>query len=201
MKRWLLRICVFLILGAIVNVAVACNLEFLHDRSTAIGKSAVKSLGEGRYWRTSVDHSRWRDVVHSSIWSGFCRGCDYTIHPLKAVPSWCAPHLHSFEADPSSFRALDIVVLGWPERAIWRLQVPGGQYTAPQGALWPGFAINTVFYAVVLWLMFAAPFALRRRRRIRRGLCPKCAYDLRGSINATVCPECGAAAKARRVQS
>jgi len=52
--------------------------------------------------------------------------------------------------------------------------------------------VNTVFYAAVLWLLlFAAPFALRRWRGIRRGLCPKCAYDLRGSI-AQVCPECGA---------
>ena len=75
----------------------------------------------------------------------------------------------------------------------------------PTEFLWPGFAINTVFYAVILWLLFAAPFALRRRRRIKRGLCPKCAYDLRGSRRGphpnplpegegeTVCPECGAA--------
>jgi hypothetical protein len=27
--------------------------------------------------------------------------------------------------------------------------------------------------------------------RIKRGLCPKCAYDLRGSTDATACPECG----------
>ncbi len=56
-----------------------------------------------------------------------------------------------------------------------------------------GFAINTLFYAVILWLLFAAPFALRRRRRITRGLCSKCGYDLRGSpTQGNVCPECGA---------
>ena len=61
----------------------------------------------------------------------------------------------------------------------------------PLRPMWPGFAINTVFYAVGLWGLFTAPFALRRRRRIRRGLCPKCAYDLRGVESAHVCPECG----------
>ena len=66
----------------------------------------------------------------------------------------------------------------------------------PLRPIWPGFAINTVFYAFILWLLFAlggTPFALRRRRRIKRGLCPKCAYDLRGSAtDSTTCPECGA---------
>jgi hypothetical protein len=55
--------------------------------------------------------------------------------------------------------------------------------------LWPGFAINTIFYAAILWMLFAAPFALRRRRRIKRGLCPKCAYPV-GARD--VCTECGA---------
>ena len=63
----------------------------------------------------------------------------------------------------------------------------------PLRPIWPAFAINTVFYAVGLWGLFAAPFALRRRRRIRRGLCPKCAYDLRNRpTDSTTCPECGA---------
>src|SRR5262245_36915851 len=48
----------------------------------------------------------------------------------------------------------------------------------PLMPLWPGFAINTVFYAAILWLLFAFPFALRRRRRIKRGLCPACAYPV-----------------------
>jgi len=34
---------------------------------------------------------------------------------------------------------------------------------------------------------------VRRRRRIRRGLCPACGYDLRGTAAASSarCPECG----------
>ena len=55
--------------------------------------------------------------------------------------------------------------------------------------MWPGFAINTVFYAAILWLPFA-PFQLRRYLRRKRGLCIKCGYDLRGDF-AAGCPECG----------
>jgi hypothetical protein len=54
--------------------------------------------------------------------------------------------------------------------------------------LWPGFAINTIFYAAILWLLFAAPGFVRRRIRVRRGQCPACAYPVGSS---TVCTECG----------
>jgi predicted amidophosphoribosyltransferase len=49
-------------------------------------------------------------------------------------------------------------------------------------------AINTLFYAAILWLLFAAPFALLRWRRIKRGLCPACAYPV-GTRD--LCSECG----------
>ena len=58
----------------------------------------------------------------------------------------------------------------------------------PMRPIWPGFAINTIFYAAILWLLFFAPFLLRRRRRIKRGLCPKCAYPVGTNER---CPECG----------
>lgn len=35
--------------------------------------------------------------------------------------------------------------------------------------------------------------AIRRRRRARAGLCPRCGYDLRGSKASRRCPECGTA--------
>ena len=40
-----------------------------------------------------------------------------------------------------------------------------------------------------LWLLLGSPFTLRRFRRVRRGLCPKCAYRMG---EAAVCTECGA---------
>ena len=57
-----------------------------------------------------------------------------------------------------------------------------------------GFAINTIFYAAILWLLFFAPDAVRRTIRRRRGLCPACAYPIGTS---PVCTECGAVVEPR----
>src|SRR5436190_180033 len=64
----------------------------------------------------------------------------------------------------------------------------------PYFVLPSGFIFNTIFYAAILWLLFAAPFALRRRIRARRGQCPGCAYPIGTS---DVCTECGAAVSPR----
>jgi hypothetical protein len=60
----------------------------------------------------------------------------------------------------------------------------------PYHPIWAGFAGNTVFYAMILWLLIPGPFLLRRHIRRRRGRCVKCGYDLRGDL-AHGCPECG----------
>jgi hypothetical protein len=61
----------------------------------------------------------------------------------------------------------------------------------PYGPIWPGFAINTFFYAAILWMLFTVPGALRRRIRIKRGQCAACGYSLRENVSER-CPECGA---------
>ena len=61
--------------------------------------------------------------------------------------------------------------------------------------IWPGFAINTIFYAAILWLLAWGASVLRRFLRLRRGLCPKCAYPMGES---SVCTECGNALPRRR---
>lgn len=52
----------------------------------------------------------------------------------------------------------------------------------------PGLAVDSVLFGVLAWVAVFAPFRLRRAVRRRRGLCPYCAYDVRG---LDVCPECG----------
>jgi hypothetical protein len=78
----------------------------------------------------------------------------------------------------------------------------GYERWVPYKLLWPGFAINTMFYAAILWLLFAAPGIVRRRFRARRGQCPACAYPVGAS---DVCTECGrpvaANSKSPQVQS
>jgi hypothetical protein len=70
----------------------------------------------------------------------------------------------------------------------------GGSFSVclPLHPIWAGFAINTIFYASMLWLLFAYSCSLRRSNRVRRGQCPACAYPINhGTTN--VCSECGAA--------
>lgn len=60
----------------------------------------------------------------------------------------------------------------------------------PFEPLWPGFALNTVFYAVVVWALWSALLAVRGVIRQRRRRCVRCGYDLRGAVH-DACPECG----------
>jgi hypothetical protein len=80
----------------------------------------------------------------------------------------------------------------WREKSTSPL---GAHYRAP--IYWrlpvvpalPGFVVDVSFYAALSWLLFFAPFTLRRVVRARRGRCLKCGYDMRG---LDACPECGA---------
>jgi hypothetical protein len=74
----------------------------------------------------------------------------------------------------------------------------------PYRVIWPGFAINTVFYAAMLWLLWIArrtPGKIRRfiivRGRVSRGRCPACGYKIAPGTAAASpggpCSECGAA--------
>lgn len=108
--------------------------------------------------------------------------------------------------------------IGWPMRAFWccffwgdlpmgsgpvfadGLQFRQRNATAgttlsypmilPVHVLWPGFAVNTAFYAAIVWLLSLLPFTVRRLVRRKRGLCINCGYDLRGEFSSG-CPECG----------
>lgn len=62
----------------------------------------------------------------------------------------------------------------------------------PLWPAWPGLLGNTLTFAAA-WMMvlLLVPMFVRTWRR-RRGLCPACAYDLRGTPAGAPCPECGA---------
>lgn len=62
----------------------------------------------------------------------------------------------------------------------------------PLRPFWGKLALNTLFYAGVVWLLFFAPAIVRRARRVRQGLCPHCAYPVGVSER---CSECGAILK------
>ncbi len=181
-KRRAVLILLLLVGGAIVNVAVAWGCYYWIDptQGNLKSESMYHWPAPERWQETTVLRSVGRDRIRVDLWTYY--------GPWR------------FNEDPNAKAPTYELVLctdrsGFPAIAVERRfsgSAPVGRM--PLRALWPGFAINTVFYAVVLWMLFAAPFALRRRRRIKRGLCPKCAYPV--GTNA-VCTECGAAVTPR----
>ena len=99
------------------------------------------------------------------------------------------------------------IVHGWPLLAltsewpddrgvtVWALDF--GDEVLPLIPIWPGFAINMIFYATILWLLTLGPFTTRRMIRRQRGRCIKCGYDL-SHAEHEACPECGGAAQTVR---
>ncbi len=208
MKRRMTRVCVFLLLGAIVNVAVAWGFALRYSPNQMyLGGSMMTGIpSESPVWLSKELNLRFAVSVHSRIHS-------YTYPPVD----WQPPHWSIASAPPRDEaikRGTWVYeqACGWPvlsmlSRRLWDslvgeqvlLGVPVGERgplchrLLPVLPIWPGFAINTIFYAAILWggwLLFAAPGLVRRRRRIKRGLCPACAYPIGASAT---CTECGKA--------
>jgi len=103
---------------------------------------------------------------------------------VSAEAGWPRPALLGYSLrDSARNRHIGIGVSRWDHGSRTNLNLP----VVP---LWPGFAVDAVFYGApvaVAWRLFAS---LRRRPRVGRGWCASCGYDLRG-IETHACPECG----------
>ena len=182
MKRPLLIIGIFLLLGAVVNVAVvlACTAWAVYPCAEGTTETTVwpRPVPEG--WPTPFE-------THAGSAFGYTR-----VVCLSAV-SW-----ESEGGDRLQYQQI-LSRWGWPLRSLEMeerlvVDLEAGSLLSYQFArfrpLWPGLAVSTLFYAGLLWLLIPGPFALRRFLRVRRGLCPKCAYPMGESA---VCTECGGA--------
>jgi hypothetical protein len=209
LRRIITAVCVLLLLGAIVNVAVALVFATFADLDSAFPRTSTHSeVDKFLYlqWREQPGGRELR-IVHADGRLAKVTNLAIAIHPatpsLKvppaAIPSWVTRSWRCMRGE-DEFQRVILQAWGWPAFALGSRPDPGHtirlsgpvyprfQDNRRWQPLWPGFAINALFYAAVLWLLFAAPFALRRRRRIKRGLCPACAYPV-GASDA--CTECG----------
>ena len=193
-RRAMLLLLLLLIGGAIVNVAVAWGLPtFTKGWHASAATLNLRAIGRGveRYAMVypgepepasdragslarmdgrgqrdiNTERGRWFALQLEEGTSGHSRTMR-TGWPLLSLHGPLA-HPHISDGLPRTLRAL--------------------QAMRP---LWPGFLVNTLFYALLLWLIFFAPFAVRRALRRRRGACEKCAYPIGTS---PVCTECGTA--------
>ncbi len=204
MKRRLLTIAIFLLLGAVVNVVVAWGcililLPGLHDEyeRMLMGEQAARLVE----WPFTDGPTPDQCIAFEERRTGWSE---------KTV-DW-----GPVDDDPGILVSVSVLSAGWPAysllgRFLWELDTGRHEYALmvpdwarpstgrrrlveylPLRPMWPGFVMNTVFFATLLWL----PFALRRFLRVRRGLCPKCAYPMGES---SVCTECGGVLAKRAV--
>ncbi|MFI4881407.1 MAG: hypothetical protein ACIAQU_02355 [Phycisphaerales bacterium JB064] len=86
----------------------------------------------------------------------------------------------------------------WPTRPDWPATsgLTGhdslDRFALPLLPLWPGFLINTFFYALLLFIAWRTPILIRRTLRRRCGRCLGCGYNRDGLEPHAACPECGA---------
>jgi len=238
MKCRMQSLLLFVLLGAIVNIAVAwCIGACANIQEDDCEKAVFKQMPAGawvlcRVWRApdyhclSWEHISWHDPSHESpdfkfpSWSStasrqffidplppLAQPSAYSRFPLRRIElaagwpfhslrycltQWMGqPGTISFEFEPtySAFR------VGQPRFTMRGFECTRG--TFPLLPIWFGFAGNAIFYAALARMLFAIPVAIRRRRRIKRGLCPACAYPV-GS-NA-FCTECGKPVAPSRVE-
>ncbi len=240
MKRRLLIIAICLLLGAVVNVAVAWSCAIWSSLPPP-GRMRAPAPADQAWWQehawmgitsepillsmTEAFGSEYRLLTGARKDAGINVRVEFYDDGLVQALEYEYP---SSQSSPNPWDQALLAEAGWPLRSLagerWRaaarLQAvvralapapgrpPAGSEAvhvaailiqrstagriqhrlAPLRPLWPGFAINTLFYATILWLLIPGPFALRRFLRMRRGLCPKCAYPMGES---SVCTECG----------
>jgi hypothetical protein len=200
MRRIVVRLAIFLLLGAIINVAVAWGcaawspLRYGHgDEQSPVDVEWARSVG------FSFDESGLPTVIQRAASSGFalCHVYPYSIGGRVGASRYSAGlPFHSFQAHATR----SDVDEEWRVACGAALQPDPHvrpELVLPYRPLWPGFAINTIIYAAIVWVLFAVPGAVRRRVRRKRGQCAACGYSRRG-ISADKCPECGAAVSRQR---
>ncbi len=213
MKRRLLIIAICLLLGAVVNVAVAWGCATWSALEVVSVSLQEPTKTEQHWWRQIYPTRAAPEALLARQSSGF--GCDSQSilgdRGGQAV----------FRVDSASFTTVNFNVnakfdrvttlrSGWPWRSgagerwdlgfslitpiptlgyrvtMWRdadLHSFAWSFDRPEWLgsssfrilplrpVWPGFAVNTLFYAALLWSLICSPFALRRFLRLRIDWC------------------------------
>ena len=219
LRRDLGQLAPCLLIGAVINFAVACSCALWAE----IPSSATKDRRAQKSAMLAFWLERKPDGFPEHDWSAWIynRGFGVQSSMMLSMPDTEYPTLPK----PSEVFDLNLVEAGWPlasfKGGIWSdggtlwggagirethwaldvdpidVPIPFVEWSRiiPLQPKWSGVVVNTVFFGGIVFLLFRWPPALRRYRRLARGLCPSCAYDVK-HVEHVACPECGAAAAA-----
>jgi hypothetical protein len=133
-----------------------------------------------------VVEPRIAEVVFSIPPQGWSASIDRRGFPFHAFESRIVGHI--------GFNAPNVYRVDWGTLIPDRNATLSGAVSLPMLRIIPwrpiplAAAANTAIYSVAWWVLLGIPGAVLAVRRRRGGLCPRCAYDLRG---VSGCPECG----------
>ncbi len=204
MSRCLIRVVLFLLLGAITTIAVAwaCAAWLSIDQDIPGRFTSVEVRDE--LWDTFYVQKRFGHTR-----TNFIRGSDHYDASTELFISSNSPPDEIWQETSA----------GWPWRALrceretFAVIVPdrfgyirntspqirngiaafGGALTwrdLPYEPVWPALIGNVLVHGAAWYAIIIGLFTLRKVIRTRRGLCLQCAYDLRRDLSAG-CPECG----------
>lgn len=205
-RRLITRAFICLLLGAILNVAVAWGCVWW-----ALPASRAAGPQHRASWAGSVP-AGWIAPT-SPLWIETSAGLtEYRLHTIS--PSERYPVIayvqHVLEAG-LPFRSMFVErhyeenagvtysgfmlgSLSGERRGLIPEWIPGTRYSRasrllPGSIMWIGFAANSVLYGFLSGVIFGLLLGWHRRRRVRRNECAACGYPIGTS---PVCTECGA---------
>jgi hypothetical protein len=208
--RTIRRIAISLTLGAIVGVLVSWAVMF-RDFKDAVSTTLVPGdwpIAVPSTWPAKPDEARrisgatWSAlslIQNRASWSEASRSRKASVLYVASVETFGWPFhglkrygLGTHNGTRFTQDHLGVFRQGVLIPASWQGRLPNRIQTIPIMPAWPGFLLNTLFYAALAWGVLAARSWEIRGRRRRRGLCVQCAYPTTGLHR---CPECGTAVR------
>lgn len=212
MKRWISHILIYLFLGFVTTfiVAWACSFNTAYDGRISLARN-YHTFSDWRQFAPSHSqklHREFLDSYEDIIYGGGngSSSFGFTYRRFTILPS------------NDNLSKLIVLEVGWPFRALWGAghirpehdhdgihsylyfipydmeHDPNEEIVGmPLYPIWIGFLLNSAIFSSV-WFLLIFGFSNYRKNtqssRKKRGLCPKCKYDLCHKFE-TGCSECG----------